>query len=50
MIYPILDEITLDPSEYKMRQYQEIQLYATKDYCRKNHVKLPPSVTMKNKE
>lgn len=49
MIYPILDEITLDPSEYKMTPYQNLLTFAIKDYCRRNHVKLPPSVTMKDK-
>lgn len=39
MIYPILDEITLDPLEDRMRPYQELQLWATAEYCRKNNVK-----------
>lgn len=39
MIYPILDEITLDPQEDKMKPYIEIQQWATAEYCRKNNVK-----------
>lgn len=50
MIFPIVDEITLDPIEYKMTPYQDLLNFAVRDYCRKAHIKLPPSITMKNKE
>ena len=50
MIYPIVDEITLDPIEYKMTPYQDLLSWAIKDYCRKQHIKLPASITMKNKD
>jgi hypothetical protein len=49
MIYPVLDEMTLDANESKMKPYYEMLEHAIKDYCRKNHVKLPPSITMKAK-
>lgn len=41
MIYPILDEITLDPNEELMRPYQKLQLSTHAEYCQKNNIKWP---------
>ena len=40
MIYPILDEITLDPQEDKMKHYQNMLDHAQYDYCKKNNLKI----------
>ena len=45
MIWPILDEITLDPLEDQMQQFADVHVHAIKEYCKKNNVKLPPSLT-----
>lgn len=44
MIYPILDEITLDPIEEEMAPYVQMQEYAVRDYYKKNHLKAPLSL------
>ena len=44
MIYPILDEITLDPIEEDMKPYQAMQAYAQAEYCKKNNLKVPPTL------
>lgn len=41
MIYPILDEITLDPIEEDMKPYQAMQTYAQAAYYKKNNLKIP---------
>jgi len=41
MIYPILDEITLDPVEDEMRPYLTMLDWITREYCKKNHIKPP---------
>lgn len=41
MIWPILDEITLDPIEDQMQQFAEVHGFAIREYCKKNNVKLP---------
>ena len=40
MIYPILDEITLDPIEEDMRKYSQIQRFAYLEYCKKHNIKV----------
>jgi tubulin polyglutamylase TTLL6/13 len=44
MIYPILDEITLDPIEEDMKPYQAMQAYAQAEYCKKNNFKVPSTL------
>lgn len=41
MIYPILDDITLDPVEEEMRGYAQMINFAQIEYCKKNHMRLP---------
>lgn len=48
MIYPILDEITLDPIEEDMRKYHQIQRFAYLEYCKKHNIKVPLSDPMKS--
>ena len=47
MIYPILDEITLDPIYEKMKPYEELLQYAQIQYCMKNNMKIPLSIQKK---
>lgn len=42
MIWPILDEITLDPNEEEMRTGQIILNHSIKEYSKKHNLKLPP--------
>ena len=44
MIYPILDEITLDPWEDKMAPYQNMLDHTQYDYLKKHNLKIPPQL------
>jgi hypothetical protein len=49
MIYPILDEMTLDRVDEEMRAFNQISNFAQIEYCKKHNLKVPPNLAAKFK-